>query len=484
MNDIATQEYGSDATSPASASIVHENSVTQRFLDVARGRGRSLAAQTAEYEFLMRDYVNGLRAFNRPVLLDEAMVRDLEKDLDEFVSLMYSLPQRLYDGELRAMMRDLGVPERQLAAMTALSGDRTPVRLGRADLYREQSGFKLLEYNASCSLGGWDIEKLTLAYLRDPGFAEFAEREGLVCPPTLRLIMDTMLQEVGPLDTADRPMIALADWPHTLKNIRPVLRVVSGLLDGLGYRASPCHLGELDHRSDGVYLHGEKVDVVFRLFLPKGLMTGGDEAYRLLDLLHESVRGGRVRYFADLGLDLFCHKGCLALLSDERDAHAFDATERALIDRLLPWTRILRDRRTEADGETVDLVAYVKAHREDLIIKPAYDYGGAGIAAGWKVGDEEWSKLVDGSLSGSHLVQRRSRPVMERFLDDDSGELRPWVLNWGVFVTPFGYGGTSVRGIPDPDVSVVSVGAGAFKGGAFHVEPGRTDAGPQARSAS
>lgn len=429
----------------------------------------------------MNDYVNGLHAFNRPVLLDEPMVRGLEADLDEFVSLLYSLPGRLYDGDTSAMMRDLGVPERQLAAMTALSEEKTPVRLGRADLYREESGFRLLEYNASCSLGGWDNERFLREFLREPGFREFAEPEGLVCPPTLRMIMDTMLAEVGPLDTVDRPMIALADWPHTLHNIRPVLQNVSDLLDGLGYRASPCHLGELDHRPDGVYLDGEKVDVVFRLFLPKGLMTGGDEAYRLLDLLHESVRAGRVRLFADFRLDLFCHKGCLAMLSDERNAHAFDAGERALIDRLLPWTRMLQDRRTEADGETVDLVAHVKARREDMILKPAFDYGGAGIAAGWKVGDAEWSDLVDGALSGNYVVQRRSRPTMERFLDDDSGELRPWVLNWGVFVTPFGYGGTHIRGIPDPDVSVISVGAGAFVTGGLHVEQRRAAADPQAR---
>jgi len=438
-------------------------------------------AQTAEYEHLMSDYANGLRAFNRPLLLDEPMVRGLESDLDEFVSLLYSLPRKLYGGDLRAMMRDLGMPEQQLAAMTALSEEETPVRLGRADLYREESGFKLLEYNASCSLGGWDIEKLILAYPRDPGFGEFMEREGLVCPPTLRMIMDTMLEEVGPLNTADRPMIALADWPHTLKNIRPVLEVVSGMLDGLGYRASPCHLGELDHRTDGVYLHGEKVDVVFRLFLPRGLITGGDEAYGRLELLYESVRAGRVKLFADLSLDLFGHKACLALLSDERNAHAFDPDERALLDRLLPWTRILRDRRTEADGETVDLLSHVKACREDMILKPAFDYGGAGIVAGWKVGDAEWSRLVDEVSTGSYVVQRRSRPAMERFLDDDSGELRPWVLNWGVFVTPFGYGGTQLRGIPDPDVSVISVGTGAFRGGGFHVDPRRAGVDVQAR---
>lgn len=425
---------------------------------------------------------NKLRAFNRPVFLDEPTVKGLEADLDQFVSLMYSLPERLYGGDIRAMMRDLGVPERQLAAMTGLSAEKTPVRLGRADLYREASGFRLLEYNASCSLGGWDNERFMRAFQHEPGFSEFAEREGLVCPPTLRMIMDAMLAEVGPLDTVDRPMIALADWPHTLKNIRPFLENVSGLLDGLGYRASPCHLGELDHRPDGVYLNGEKVDVVFRLFLPKGLMTGGDEAYRLLDLLYESVRAGRVRLFADLSLDLFCHKGCLAMLSDERNAHAFDAGERALIDRLLPWTRMLEDRRAEADGETVDLVTYVKAHRDDMIIKPAFEYGGAGIAAGWKASDAEWSDLVDGALSGSHVVQRRSRPTMERFLDDDSGELRPWVLNWGVFVTPFGYGGTHIRGIPDADVSVISVGTGAFITGGFHVEQRRATADPQART--
>jgi hypothetical protein len=82
------------------------------------------------------------------------------------------------------------------------------------------------------------------------------------------------------------------------------------------------------------------------------------------------------------------------------------------------------------------------------------------------VSDAEWRDMLAEATGGSFVVQQRIRPRTETFSADE--EFARGVLNWGVYLTADGYGGGILRGSPDPDVGVVSIGGGARVGGLFH----------------
>ncbi len=156
-------------------------------------------------------------------------------------------------------------------------------------------------------------------------------------------------------------------------------------------------------------------------------------------------------------------------LSDGRYSDALTPDEREFIDRFVPWTRELRDGPALVDGRTVDLVAYVLGNRAGLVLKPKNLHAGAGVVAGWRCTDADWGQPVGAALAGEFIVQRRVRPVTERFPSTDgSGSLDDVVLNWGVFPTNGGYAGACVRGMDDPDVGVVGMTVGASMGACFH----------------
>jgi uncharacterized circularly permuted ATP-grasp superfamily protein len=100
-------------------------------------------------------------------------------------------------------------------------------------------------------------------------------------------------------------------------------------------------------------------------------------------------------------------KASLAVLSDERNQSLFAPEERAGIEAHIPWTRVMEERRTEHAGTAVDLVPFVVAERERLVLKPNDDYGGAGIVLGWTVDATTWGQAVADALASPYIVQER-----------------------------------------------------------------------------
>src|SRR5438046_4613674 len=63
-------------------------------------------------------------------------------------------------------------------------------------------------------------------------------------------------------------------------------------------------------------------------------------------------------------------KASLAVLSDERNASLFTVVERRAIDAHVPWTRTVVEQKTLHGGRTVDLVPFILAQRDRLVLKP------------------------------------------------------------------------------------------------------------------
>jgi hypothetical protein len=118
---------------------------------------------------------------------------------------------------------------------------------------------------------------------------------------------------------------------------------------------------------------------------------------------------------------------------------------------VLPWTRLLANIQTEVDGQTVDLIGYCREHRAELIIKQQRSFRSEGIVAGWDTSDADWADALADGIEQSALVQRRVIRRAERVVHPETGEVDEYAATWGVFITPHGYAGTSLRAMPIDD---------------------------------
>ena len=442
------------------------NAVTDDYLaDVARrgeDPGALRAAALAAADLGPTSY--GGRCLTRPAFLDRAERDLLESDLRHLHTALTALPDRLFGGDLGGFARAAGMTEAQVTAILrgSLPSGTAPTRLTRADLYHDGAGFQLMELNIGSTVGGLDNAVLNRAVLSHPPFAEFAAEHKLSYPDTMAELAE-MLRTGYATATGRPPLFVAADWPASFETLEPQLRASAAVLGELGVEIIPCHLGQLDISGGQVRLDGRHVDVVYRVFMIEDLLDPG--APELVDPVLRAVERGEVEMFAPMDAELYGSKAALAMLSDEANRDRFDAAELASLDRLLPWTRMVRDAPVTVAGEQLGLCELAAERREEPVLKPTMMHGGLGVLLGWRTGPDEWAKAVRAATDGPYVLQSRIRSGPEPF--PAPGGTEQQLINWGVFSVSRGFGGAIVRGSTDLSGSVLNSAGGATLGCCF-----------------
>jgi hypothetical protein len=440
------------------------NGLTGRYLDAmardpeaARALADLLRASPLAFPFADR-------LLPRPTFLEGSELRQLEADLVGVHDLLVSLPERLFGGDVERYGLAVGFDPVQTRLARRTASGWPPPMVGRADLYRDRDGFKLLELNLGSALGGFQAADVNRFLLRSELVRAFAERERLTYADAMPLLADLLR---GRPHLGRAPVVALTDWPDSFATWEPSLRAMAAQFHELGIEAHVCHVGQLRPDGRGLALDGVHLDVAFRYF---GLAqaTADPETLELFEPVASACERGQLEMFTPFTTTLLASKRALVLLSDERHRAAFSAAELALIDRVLPWTRELRDGPVEFEGATVDLRELCLRCRDSLVLKPGYLFGGVGVVPGWTVSEGEWTAALDDAWNGPFIVQRRIVPEPEPFPDPDTGEMAPWLVLWGVFVAGRRYGGCFIRSSRDLNDGVVNLDRSAGVGTCFH----------------
>lgn len=404
------------------------------------------------------------RSLSRPTFLERDEFKQMRTDVDALHSALTRLPERIFGGDMAAFARAVGLAEPQVEAVLRARGP-VPSRMARTDMYKDADGFHLLEINMGSNIGGLDNTELNEAMLEHPFIAQFVADHDLRYVDTMRELVQTVLIE-GKVPTGTRPFVAIVDWPDSYPELEAQLHHSSELLAPLGLDCRPCPIGELEYRGDRIWLGDRPVDIVYRLFGVEDVLKPG--ATDLLEPLLQAAERGQVPIFTPLDSDLYGSKGSLALLSDEAYRDRYTAAELASLDRILPWTRMVRPGPVTVGGVTHDLASYAEDNQTELVLKPVAEHAGQGVVLGWHTDAATWRDNVAQAMDGPYVLQRRIRPIPELFPTDDGTE--PWILTWGAILVANGYGGMWVRGSRDLSGGVVNIATGATATCCFHQE--------------
>ncbi|HTZ42494.1 MAG TPA: hypothetical protein VMB79_01395 [Jatrophihabitans sp.] len=433
--------------------------LTQRYLDAWAAQSElTVPALREAVRPRIADTIFGGRTMSRPGFLERAEVEQLALDLETLHGLVTSLPNKLYGGDLGAFAASTGITPAQVQAVLRGRGS-APSRLARADIYRDDKGFRVMELNMSSALGGVDNQVLNRAMLEQPFFRQFAEQNDLGYTDTMVEVVETILAECK-VPTGVRPVMAVVDWPASYETLQNQLHENAKVFDSLGIEALPCHIGQLRLEDDSIWLGDKQIDVIYRVFLMEDLLDPAGPA--LIEPVLRAAERGNVAIFSPMDAELYSGKGALALLSDEANRHLFTAAELASIDRCLPWTRMVRSGPVTVEGRQVLLEDYAIAHQNELILKPVLLHGGYGVTPGWQTDPAEWRGLIAGAMDSDFVLQQRLHPYTEPFPKAEGEGFEDWVVLWGAFLGARGYAGMLVRGTPNADAGVLNMATGAM----------------------
>ncbi|MFG2780061.1 hypothetical protein ACGFY7_19680 [Streptomyces prunicolor] len=402
----------------------------------------------------------------RPLFVAEREIREFADDLHHLLGILTSLPERLFDGDLDAFRSVVGISDGRWAAMRRL-GDGQPVHNGRADMYHDGTSFKVLELGLGSEVGGWDLAgEIPRAMLEKDAFAEFARRNRLGYTHPARAAVEALRQLGARVAPGREPVVALLEWQDGLADYGDTWHTFQSVLKWAGLDLLVAEVTDVHEQDGALYLGDTKIDVVYRCFVAAQIAEepGG---WDLVEPLLRAHRAGGTLLWTPLSSNLFSNKSCMALLSDPARRRNLSEDECRLVDRVLPWTRLLSKDAMTAD---TDLVDECLQRREELILKVNARGGGVGAVVGWETAEAEWRKALENGAAEGCVVQQRVIPRAELVVDPLSGETEEWHAAYGMFYTPHGYAGMYAKAVPAGSGSIITIkaNANARSVGVFH----------------
>ena len=312
-----------------------------------------------------------------------------------------------------ALVDELGLTETERELVSIDPGYKEVSPTARLDSFLTDDAYSFVELNGENPAGIAFADAAFDVFSQLPVMRRFAESYNVRPLYGRRMMLDVLLRTYEEFlgRRADRkPRIAIVD----LKDVPTTqeFELFKEFFEREGCPALICSPDELEWTKNRLRAGDFEIDIVYKRLLVNEYIPIIEEYPALLN----AYRAGDVCLVNSFRSKLIHKKALFAVLTDERHARLFADDERAAIRSHVPWTRRVRAEHTDYFGRQVDLLEFIAARRDRLVLKPNDDYGGHGIYIGWNTDEIAWNEALRGALAnGDYLVQERVPTAREVF---------------------------------------------------------------------
>ena len=307
-----------------------------------------------------------------------------------------------------AFRRQFGLNEWEEKLIEADPGFRAPSPTARMDTFfspagnNGEMGLYFAEYNAETPAAAAYNDALSEVFLGLPVMGAFEKRYEVRPLPGRHHVLHALLDSYRQWGGRDRPRIAILDWREV-----PTYSEFMLFADYFGSQDFECIIADprqIEYRHGLLLVDGiTPIQLIYKRVLISELV----EREGLDHPVIRAVQDGNVCMVNPFRCKLLHKKASLAVLSDEANAALFTPTERAAIQRHIPWTRVVSERRTLYENREIDLLPFLSQNKDQFVLKPNDEYGGKGIVLGWEVNQSQWDASLKAALGEPSIVQQR-----------------------------------------------------------------------------
>src|SRR5216683_1419517 len=328
---------------------------------------------------------------------------------------VWSAIQKVKDAAIydQSLVDDLGLTqiERELIAIDPGYAAVSPT--SRLDSFLTDSAYSFVELNGESPAGIAYADAAYDIFSALPVMKNFANDYNLRPLYGRRLMLDVLLhsyEEFLGRKPDHLPSMAIVDLEGM--PTQKEFELFREFFEQEGYPAAICSPQQLEYQNGRLSAGGFEIDIVYKRLLVNEYLPIMAQYPALLN----AYRDHAVCMVNSFRSKLIHKKALFAVLTDERRATLFSQTELAAIAAHVPWTRLLRVEQTRYNGREVELLEFVLANRDRLVLKPNDDYGGHGITIGWNTNETVWREAMEAALQvGDYLVQERVPTARETF---------------------------------------------------------------------
>lgn len=334
---------------------------------------------------------------------------------------VWSAIQKVKDAAIEddTILQDLGITDTERDLISIDPGYAAVSPTARLDSFLTEKAYSFVELNGESPAGIAYVDAAYDIFSQLPVMKRFGESYNVRPLYGSRFMLDVLLDSYEEYlgrkpDTV--PQIAIVD----LKGMptQKEFELFREFFDREGYPTVICSPDELSFENGRLRTGEFAIDIVYKRLLVNEYLPIVTEYPALLN----AYRAGAICMVNSFRSKLIHKKALFAVLTDQRRAGLFTGAEQEAIRNHVPWTRLVRDEKTDYFGEEIELLKFINHNRNKLVLKPNDDYGGHGITIGWNAEESAWEEALRGALAnGDYLVQERVPTARETFpaLQDD-----------------------------------------------------------------
>lgn len=342
----------------------------------------------------------------------------LEEDFARITGIcetVWSAIQKVKDAAIEddSIIDELGLTAIERDLISIDPGYTAVSPTARLDSFLTDDAYSFVELNGESPAGIAYADAAYDIYSSLPAMKRFGETYNLRPLYGRRYMLEVLLhsyEEYLGRKPDRKPCIAIVD----LKGLptQKEFELFKEYFEGEGYPAIICSPDELDFDGSRLRASGTEIDIVYKRLLVNEYLPIIEKAPALLN----AYRAGAICMVNSFRSKLIHKKAIFAVLTSDRYARLFNPAEREAIRAHVPWTRKVRSEKSDYFGSEIDLLEFITAHRDRLVLKPNDDYGGHGISIGWNTDEIRWEEALRAALvNGDYLVQERVPTAREIF---------------------------------------------------------------------
>jgi hypothetical protein len=388
----------------------------------------------------------------RPHFLDRAQFDSLTTRAELIAAALEKVAAAAL--ESRTVMTQLGLSEMEQRLARVDPGFSGASINTRIDGFVYGHEIKFVEYNAENPSSLSDQEGLNRVLFELPAMSTFRQRYKLEEFSPARKLFETLLEVYREWGETTKPKIAIVDWKNLPTSNEFVL--LREYFAAHGVDTIICSPDELEYNGRKLSCGEFEIDLVYKRVLIHEFLAKYDETHPLV----RAYANHDVCLVNPFRCKLTHKKASFEFLTDEARQKWFSVKENEAIERSVPWTRRLTNRRTTYHGRTIELIKFVRQNRSRFVLKPNDDYGGRGVFIGPRVEEREWENAITLALSHDYVVQEAIELREEEFpiINERDWQVQPMFVDTNPFLFRGRVCGAMVRLSTSPVVNVTSGG--------------------------
>jgi hypothetical protein len=283
--------------------------------------------------------------------------------------------------------------EERLARLAAGAGPASTA--SRLDAFLLPESLKFTEYNGESPAGPGYSETLSDIFRESPVMEEFKKRFEVHAYPLSAKLLDALVTTYVDWGGQNkRPQLAIVDWKEV--PTWSEFEILQGRFERMGIPVVLADPRELDFDGGKLAAHGKTIDLLYRRVLINDIVARPKECEALV----KAYESGKLCVANNFRCKIPHVKAFFAVLTDDKNAKYFSTEEQELIQRHVPWTRVVEDTKTTHNGRSLGLLEFIRNNQKHLVMKPSDEYGGMGVTLGWEVDQAHWQRTIEQALPG------------------------------------------------------------------------------------